>query len=231
MISALMLTLALLPLNDEGRLKGAWQTHAQDGTTGTMIVTDDHFSIAWYRTEPARFIATMGGEWSLDNGDSRVKWEFYTSDPRKVGTSETVSIELSHATLRLGEHEWRRLDDGTQGALEGAWLITGRKRDGEIRTSRPGARRTMKIVSGTRFQWIAYNVETREFFGTGGGTYTTDATRYTENLEFFSRDDGRAGASLPFTYELIDGAWHHSGMSSNGRPLYEVWSRRSDLAM
>ena len=84
----------------------------------------------------------------------------------------------------------------------------------------------MKILSGTRFQWIAYNTETKEFMGSGGGTYTTKEGKYTENIEFFSRDDSRVGASLQFDYELKDGDWHHSGLSSKGQPIYEIWSIR-----
>ena len=72
----------------------------------------------------------------------------------------------------------------------------------------------MKILSGTRFQWIAYNVDTKEFFGTGGGTYTTVDGKYTENIEFFSRDATRVGASLTFDYSLPDGEWRHQGSSS-----------------
>ena len=62
--------------------------------------------------------------------------------------------------------------------------------------------------------------------GTGGGTYTTVDGKYTENIEFFSRDDSKVNRSLEFTFELIDGAWHHSGLSSKGQPIYEIWSVR-----
>ena len=43
----------------------------------------------------------------------------------------------------------------------------------------------MKILTGSRFQWIAYNTETKQFFGTGGGSYTAKNGVYTENIEFF----------------------------------------------
>ena len=84
----------------------------------------------------------------------------------------------------------------------------------------------MKILSGSRFQWIAYNTETKEFMGTGGGTYTTTNGEYTENIEFFSRDVSRVGASLSFDYRLVDGKWNHSGLSSKGDPIHEIWSVR-----
>ena len=62
--------------------------------------------------------------------------------------------------------------------------------------------------------------------GTGGGDYTTVDGTYTENIAFFSRDNSRVGASLNFTYSLKKGDWHHSGLSSKGEPIYEVWSQR-----
>jgi hypothetical protein len=81
-------------------------------------------------------------------------------------------------------------------------------------------------LSGTRFQWIAYNTETRQFMGTGGGTYSTKDGKYTENIDFFSRDNSRVGASLQFDFELKDNDWHHKGLSSKGDPIYEIWSLR-----
>ena len=62
--------------------------------------------------------------------------------------------------------------------------------------------------------------------GTGGGRYTTENGTYTEHIEFFSRDKSRVGAALAFNYELKDEDWHHSGLSSRGEPIYEVWSLR-----
>ena len=84
----------------------------------------------------------------------------------------------------------------------------------------------MKLLSGTRFQWIAYNTETKQFMGTGGGTYSTVYGKYKENIEFFSRDDSKAGLKLEFDYEIIDGDWNHKGFSSKGDPLHEIWSQR-----
>ncbi|MFD1079838.1 hypothetical protein, partial [Longispora fulva] len=95
---------------------------------------------------------------------------------------------------------------------------------GELRRSTPGARRTIKILGGDRFQWVAFNSDTGEFFGTGGGRYSAENGKYQENIEFFSRDDSRVGAKLAFDYEVKDGEWHHSGKSSKGDPMYEIWS-------
>src|SRR5690606_688936 len=127
--------------------------------------------------------------------------------------------------------EWKRIDNGKPGKLAGAWLITGRMQEGKMSQMTPGARRTTKILSGTRFQWIAYNVETKEFSGTGGGTYTTRDGKYTENIEFFSRDNSRVGARLTFDFSLENGAWRHKGLSSKGDPIDEVWTKREKIGL
>ena len=31
--------------------------------------------------------------------------------------------------------------------------------------------------------------------------------------------------------ELQEGKWHHSGKSSKGKPIYEIWSKRVDLGI
>jgi hypothetical protein len=97
--------------------------------------------------------------------------------------------------------------------------------NGSLQTITPGARRTIKLLTGTRFQWIAINSETKEFFGTGGGTYTFENGKYTEHIEFFSRDSTRVGASLSFDGKVEGNNWHHSGLSSKGEPINEVWTR------
>ena len=153
--------------------------------------------------------------------------EYNTYDKAMVGQKVNKNLKNEKGKLFIDDIEFKRLDNGQPGKLEGAWLFSGRKRDGEIQTrDTDQPRKTMKILSGTRFQWIAYNVETGEFSGTGGGTYTTENGQYTEHIDFFSRDNSRVGASLTFDYELINGVWNHSGLNSRGEPLYEFWSLR-----
>ena len=178
-----------------------------------------------------QFVGTAGGSWKYEDQRLVITFEFNTIVPDDVGKEVSIAIDVKADQLISTEdgRVWDRVDDGTPGALSQAWLITGRERNGEMRKWTPGVRKTMKILSGTRFQWIAYNTETGEFFGTGGGTYTTENGKYTENIEFFSRNKDRVGASLQFDYELIDGQWHHRGKSSSGNPIFEIWSTRSSL--
>ena len=209
---------------------GAWEAGNENGESGLWIITDKHFSITWYTS--GEFLYTEGGTWSSPSkGKIEFTWEYHTRSTDLVGQTKVSDSVLKKDKLTMDGTTWQRLDDGTGGALAGAWLITGRYRDGEFSGRTPGARRTMKILSGTKFQWIAYNVETKEFFGTGGGTYTTIDGKYTEKIEFFSRDQSRVGASLEFNYALEDGKWRHSGKSSKGDPLDEVWTRREVLGI
>ena len=214
-------------------LIGAWEASIEvDGRQlrSVAIFSEGYQVNTYYDAETGAFISTNGGSWSLAGTKLSETVEFDTKTPERVGTTVVFEIELTENELRAVDNNvvWKRLDDGSPGDLGGAWLISGRMRDGELQkrdTDRP--RKTMKILSGTRFQWIAYNIETKEFMGTGGGTYTTANGKYTENIEFFSRDDSRVGASLEFDYEVKDGDWHHSGQSSKGKPIYEVWSLRN----
>ncbi len=213
-------------------LDGAWTMVESDDNGNqvehTLIFTGAYFSEAFFEKPSGKFLGTKGGSYKINEDGLNLTYEFASGDSGIVGKTQTETYSIKNKTLELGNLSWTKIDDGTPGDLFGAWLISGRKRDGEIQMrDTSGPRKTMKILSGTRFQWIAYNTETKEFMGTGGGTYTTIDGKYTENIGFFSRDDSRVGASLEFNYELKDGNWHHSGFSSKGAPIYEIWSQRN----
>lgn len=214
-------------------LVGAWQF--TDGKIQmTRIYSEKYFSLAVYNVSEKTFSGTAGGSWRIEGDKLIEKFEFNTLHPDEVGkeTRAQISIDGEVFTLKTksGNEKWNRIDDGSPGKLAGAWLITGRMENGEIKWRTPGVRKTMKILSGTKFQWIAYNTETKEFFGTGGGSYTTTADgKYTENIEFFSRDNSRVGASLQFDFSIQDGNWRHKGLSSKGDPIDEVWTQREVL--
>ncbi len=214
-------------------LIGAWERFTTSDTGDkirNVVIFSEGFQVSTnYDAKTGKFIDTNGGSWELDGDMMTEVVEFDTRDSSNVGNSVSFKVKVDKKELSAVEHDmsWKRIDSGEPGDLQGAWLMSGRVRDGEIRSRDIGRpRKTMKILSGTRFQWIAYNTETKRFMGTGGGTYTTVDGKYTENIEFFSRDDSRAGMSLGFDYELKEGKWHHKGFSSKGDPMHEIWSRR-----
>ncbi|WP_179345090.1 membrane or secreted protein [Winogradskyella ursingii] len=212
---------------------GAWETISKsengDRIKQVAIYANDYYAISTYNITTGKFLKTKGGSWNLMDDTINQKVEFNSDNSELVGSASSFKVSVKENVLEIeGEDlKFNRIDKGEPGALQGAWLMSGRIRNGEIQNrdiDRP--RKTMKILSGTRFQWIAYNTETKQFMGTGGGTYTTDNGEYIENIEFFSRDDSKVGASLEFNYELIDGNWHHSGLSSKGDPIHEIWTLR-----
>lgn len=212
---------------------GAWEGYSTsdngDKLKNVVIFADGYQVISIYNATSGKFVHSNGGTWKLEGDMMTEKVEFDTDNPSRVGSEVNFEVIITENTIQIAGSDMKltRLDNGTPGKLQGAWLMSGRIRDGKTQvrdTNRP--RKTMKILSGTRFQWIAYNTETKQFMGTGGGTYTTLNGKYAENIEFFSRDDKKAGLSLEFNYELIDGKWHHSGLSSKGDPIYEIWSTR-----
>lgn len=235
-VSFLLLFSFVHPQNTAAaQLDGGWQqivTTDGEEITHILLFSGNYFSWTVHKTGSGAFISTKGGSWKLDGKKLTVSYEFATEDPKIVGTSETWKMKQKGSNLQLKgvgpDGKWQAIDQGVTTPLSGPWLFSGRKRDGEVTrvdmTTRP--RKTMKILTGGRFQWIAYNTETGEFFGTGGGAYTAENGVYTENIEFFSRDDNRVGAKLEFQFEVVDEDWRHSGKSSSGEPMYEFWSRR-----
>jgi hypothetical protein len=213
---------------------GAWSTNI-DGNTATMICSESFFSVAIYNAAEKKFIGTYGGKYTLANKEVTFLEEFNTLDQSLINTPQKMSVDgkTNDLTIKAGNsiQQWKRIDDGTPGQIAGAWLITGRKVDNEMQAITPTARKTMKILSGKHFQWIAYNSETKEFFGTGGGTYTTEKGKYAETLLFFSRDNSRVGATLEFDFAMQEGKWIHAGKSSKGDPIHEVWTKREQLGL
>ena len=211
---------------------GAWSYGTAANKT-VMIKTDKVFSVANYDIPGRKFISSYGGTWRIDGNKLITKIEWNSKDKDQVGKELSHDIRLNEGKLLVKEKNetWNRVDDGKPGALMGAWIITGNYANDKVskRPSPFGSRRTMKVLSGTQFHWIAYNVETKEFTNAGGGTYTTDNGKYSENIEFFTKTAESVGKHLTFQYSFVDGDWRHKGEKSTGGPMDECWSRRETL--
>lgn len=214
-------------------LIGAWERHHTSETgvkLKSVIIFSDHYqALSTYETQTGKFISTKGGSWKLQGNTLTETIEFHTNEPELVGKENSIEVRITDSVLNSIDNniQFKRIDNGKPGKLQGAWLMAGRVTDGKEQmrnTNTP--RKTMKILSGSCFQWTAYSTETKQFMGTGGGTYTTINGKYTENIEFFSKDNNRVGASLQFDYRLVDGNWHHKGLSSKGDPIQEIWTER-----
>jgi len=212
-------------------LEGSWKLIEENGKKVSdkeviRIYQDNYFAEGAKKVDSNEFLWALGGEFA--NDDYTTTQDFNTRSPEMIGETQDSKLSFQDDDKLQINNEtdtqvWKRISNA-ENDLNGNWVITGRKRDGNLNKMKPGDRRTIKILSGDRFQWVAFNSATKEFSGTGGGTYSAENGKYTENIEFFSKDDSRVGASLGFNYEVKDGEWHHSGKSSKGDPIYEIWS-------
>lgn len=219
---ALAIIMMLASFSKESKeIKGAYG-YTDRGMKMVLLFEDGYFMQSVYQDK--QFIGTWGGTFDLKKDSIQFNIEFHTRESKKVGNALTVPFQIKSNSLVIDKNEMQKIDDGN-GALAGNWRITGRKQNDKMGEIQRGPRKTLKLLTGTRFQWAAINTETKEFFGTGGGTYTFTNGKYTENIEFFSRDSSRVGASLSFEGEVKGDQWIHSGLSSKGDPIYEIWTR------
>jgi len=212
---------------------GAWEaiSTAENGNKlkNVVIFAEGYHVLSLYNTTNGKLIHSNGGTWKLAGDTMTEIVEFHTDNAERVGAEVSFKIAITDTSFEIVGRDmiFHRVDKGIQSELQGAWLMSGKVTEGKTQLRDiNNPRKTMKILSETRFQWIAFNTETKEFMGTGGGTYTTKNGEYIEHIEFFSKDDSKAGLSLTFNYELIDDDWHHSGLSSKNEPIYEIWSVR-----
>ncbi|MDA0278629.1 MAG: hypothetical protein O2831_07870 [Bacteroidetes bacterium] len=194
----------------------AQQYLRKEGNVTTIVqLIGGYYTEVVYQESPPKFISTKGG--------------FISSDASPVVHLEYNSLfeQDSLKTIPLAAIiAFEKVALQPQ-PLDGLWLMGGRMLN-DVMTNRDtsGPRKTLKVLFNGRFQWIAFNTDTFAFMGTGGGNYSSVDGIYKEEINFFSRDNSRVGAILPFDYELISGEWHHKGKSSKGAPIHEIWVQR-----
>ena len=195
----------------------------KDGISTRVILDKEYIVLSKFESESGNFISTLGGYYkpgkflNLDEDVYDVNLEFnsnYDQDSIK-----SISIKKTS--------KWKNISKSND-ILKGKWVMSGRYNNGEFRTRNTDLpRKTMKILIDGFFQWIAFNTETFKFSGSGGGEYETIDGKYIEIIQYFSRDDSRVGAVLDFNYEIKNKDWYHSGLSSKGNPINEVWTIRN----
>jgi len=218
-------------------LEGAWEIESVNGEKlahrGAMLIQSPYAFYTEFDVEKKTFVGSQGGMIEIMGNKMSLKVEFDTWNADHIGVEYeiTASLKGSQVTLNFEadgqsyEMKLNRSDNGS-GDLAGAWRITDRMRNGEMTAMRMGPRKTIKMITGTRFQWAAYNPDTKQFSGTGGGTVVLENGKYNEHIEFFSRNPDRVGADLSFDYKVNGDKWDHSGLSSTGNPIREIWTRQ-----
>ena len=207
---------------------------ATENTTGgtrnhLLFLSSNYLIHTAYESNPAHFLGTSGGFYEMNEDSLQISLEFDADFAHLENTKFAWSYGYSDGKLILNGNEDLPYiqEPQLEQALDGAWLFATRGPDtGQERRGDQSPRKTLKMLMDGYFQWIAYNSETFEFFGTGGGRYAAVEGNYIEMIQFFSRDDSRVGAELNFNFERMGNDWHHTGLNSKGEPLYEIWSIR-----
>ncbi|RZK82353.1 MAG: membrane or secreted protein [Pedobacter sp.] len=206
---------------------GAWTL--QDGEDVHHLFFQDGFGFHTVQRGNT-FGMSQGGNYEVKGGELKFKVLYNSADSSNIGQEMNLPFSFSGNQLVIEvsgrEAKFNRVDEG-KAPLAGVWRITGRMgEDGKVADiHQTGTRQTYKMLTGTKFQWVAIDPAKKQFSGTGGGSYTFKDGKYTENIAFFSRDNSRVGAALSFDGKLENGKWHHSGLSSKGDKIYEVWSK------
>ncbi|WP_304062522.1 hypothetical protein [Pedobacter glucosidilyticus] len=209
------------------QLKGAW--HLKDGDTNHLLLIEHNF-IFHTIYKDNEFINLHGGTFERTEKELVINMLVHNLNADAVGKKTHLPYTFlnDELTLMPGNKilKFKRVDSGNA-PLAGVWRITSRMQaDGKVvPIHQTGTRVTYKILTSSKFQWLAIDPAVKLFNGTGGGSYTFKDGKYVETIEFFSRDNNRVGASLSFDGKLENGDWHHSGLSSKGEKIYEIWSQ------
>lgn len=218
--AALSLLLAAPPAATS--LEGAWKREA-DGVTTVLLFESGYFTSTAFTAEGLK--QTWGGPATVKGDTLTVTLEFDSGKAPLEKRALPFVLKAGKLTLAKEPAAYTRVDDG-KGPLAGVWRISGRMQDGALQPMHTtGTRKTLKLLTGTRFQWFAIDPGKGFFGATGAGTYSFEKGKYTERIEVFSKDASKVGAALTFDGALEGGKWRHSGFSSKGDRIDEVWER------
>lgn len=213
--------ISVATLGQSVNLDGAYLSRS--GDTNVLWLFKNNYSSKIVYAD-GKYLGTQGGPYTFDGKELSVTWEYNDANPQRVGSKTSEPVSLQQGVLSIGGQPFVKQQSKVQD-LDAVWRITGRQNAEQLVSEIPRRdRKTIKILVDGYFQWIAINPAEKGFYGTGGGEYVFSNGQYTEKILFFSRDNTRVGAELKFKGELKDGAWHHSGLSSKGAPIYEIWS-------
>ena len=138
-----------------------------------VIIDDDYLVETQFVSKPPKFISTRGGFYKKEGNTYSVSFEFNSN-------FEADGLKMMELTQTK---EWKPISREVM-PLDGKWLMGGRVTDqGERRRDLNRPRKTMKFLKDGYFQWIAFNTETYQFFGSGGGTYIAGNGKYAESIQ------------------------------------------------
>ena len=116
---------------------GAWEGYrtAEDGKQlkSVVIFSDGYQVLSTYNSKTGEFINSNGGTWELTGNTMTEKVEFDTNNSERVGSEVSFEVFINDSIMGIvgSDMKFKRIDNGLPGKLQGAWLMSGRIRDGE----------------------------------------------------------------------------------------------------
>lgn len=116
---------------------GAWEntSTSKNGNLlkSIVIFADGYQVLTTYDANTGKFIHTNGGTWKLAGNTMTEKIEFHSDNPELIGTQVSFKVRITDNEIEIvnSGSKFKRLDNGSPGKLNGAWLMSGRIRDGE----------------------------------------------------------------------------------------------------
>ena len=144
-IALLICTFTSLVINAQSVI-GAWEGFytSKDGEKlkNVVIFANGYQVLTTYNAESGKFIHSNGGTWKLEGNLMTEKVEFHTDNSECVGKEVSLNVLITDSTFQIvgTKMKFKRIDRGIPGKLQGAWLMSGRIKDGETQlrdTSRP----------------------------------------------------------------------------------------------
>lgn len=215
---------------------GAWQQIDKNGNTATMICAENYLMFAVYNSAEQKYVYAGGGSFQILKAESKTilsyKNDFYTKDSTLVGLTIANIFTLDKNSLTIEQGPligiWTRLEEKNNPSpiVNSLWRLRAKEDKAfKMQTVFKGPLKTLKLLSGEHFQWASFNIDTHQFFGTLGGTFSKRNEKYTEQIIFSSKSVKEIAPSFEYDCILNGKDWIHAGQNSTGTRIHEIWEK------
>jgi len=217
-------------------IAGVWQQVNASGNTATLICTENYLMFAVYKVSDKKLVSSGGGSFEILKADAKTilsfKRDFNTEDSTLVGLTVANVFTVDNKKLTVAQGPlagtWSRIEEkASPTPLSNAlWRLRAKEnKDFKMQTVFKGPFKTIKIFSGQYFQWASFNIDTHQFFGTFGGVFSKNKDKYSEKINFSSKNIKEVGTSFQYDCVLNGKDWIHAGQTSKGERTHEIWEK------
>jgi len=113
------------------------------------------------------------------------------------------------------------------GSHLGTWQLASVKYgDSKEFSDYPKARRRLKMITATHFNWVDYDVKTGTVASSAGGRYNLKDEAYVETIDFIGEGmETYLGKKQVFNIKIDGDKLTQAGQLSDGTKIEEVWKR------